>query len=90
MPEAPLSKRAKCAAPPESDDLRESLRGRCGTNESLFGVLKELAAGITKGENAVLPCQGGISRSLAVVIALLAMRQADWPLIKPAKRPDVV
>lgn len=65
-------------------DTLDPIPGRGGINESLFGVLKELAAGITEGENVLVHCKGGISRSPAVAIALLAMRGADWPLIEPA------
>ena len=56
-----------------------------GVNEPLLAKLKDLALSVGESERVLVHCRGGVSRSPAVVIALLAMRAgSDWPLAEAA------
>lgn len=62
-------------------DTADPHSGRGGINEHFMDALKELAAGIGEDDLVLVHCKGGISRSPATVISLMAIRSGfDWPL----------
>ncbi len=56
-----------------------------GIDEHFVDALKELAASIHEDDLVLVRCKGGISRSPATAISLMAIRAGlDWPLAKAA------